>query len=148
MHLLPPLIDDKRGEPEVTARLAALVKRVVELHDTGLWSCHCAKEFILRRIHPLNHLDKLAYEFPRFDDPSHDPADSKILTSFIAATDLISSSSYVILTDDEVFRLVSRIFDESLVTRRPASMLALYCCENPPPSIRVFIFFDISFICY
>jgi hypothetical protein len=47
MHLLPLLIDDKRGEPEVAVLLAALVKRVVELRDTGLWSCHCAKEFTL-----------------------------------------------------------------------------------------------------
>jgi hypothetical protein len=35
-HLLPPHIDDKRGEPKMTPCLAALVKRVAELHDTGL----------------------------------------------------------------------------------------------------------------
>jgi hypothetical protein len=39
-HLLPPLIDNKRGEPKMTLRLAALVKRVGELPDAGLRACH------------------------------------------------------------------------------------------------------------
>jgi hypothetical protein len=48
MHLLLPLIDDKRGEPKMALCLAALVKRVTELCDSGLRACHCAKEFTLR----------------------------------------------------------------------------------------------------
>jgi hypothetical protein len=45
--MLPLLIDNKRGEPEMTPRLAALVKRVAELCDAGLEACHCAEEFTL-----------------------------------------------------------------------------------------------------
>jgi hypothetical protein len=45
-HLLPPLIDNKRGEPEMTSLLAALVKWVAELHDAGLRASYCTKEFI------------------------------------------------------------------------------------------------------
>jgi hypothetical protein len=63
-HLLPPLIDNKRGEPEMTPRLAALVKWVAKLHDAGLRTYHCAEEFTLQRIRPLGHWDKLAYECP------------------------------------------------------------------------------------
>jgi hypothetical protein len=48
MHLLPPLIDDKRGEPKMTPCLAALVKWVAEAHDSGLRACHCAVEFTLQ----------------------------------------------------------------------------------------------------
>jgi hypothetical protein len=48
MHLLPSHIDKKWGEPKVTPCLAALVKRVTELHATGLRACHCAEEFTLQ----------------------------------------------------------------------------------------------------
>jgi hypothetical protein len=88
-HLLLPHIDDKRGELEMTPRLAALVKRVAELHDTGLRACHCTKEFTLWRIRPLGYREKLAYECPQLVDPSHDPTDSKILISFIAVDDML-----------------------------------------------------------
>jgi hypothetical protein len=47
-HLLPLLIDKKRKELKLTPRLAALVKRVTELHDTGLQACHCTEEFTLQ----------------------------------------------------------------------------------------------------
>jgi hypothetical protein len=62
MHLLPPLIDKKRGEPKMTPRLAALVIRVGELRDSSLRTCHCAEEFTLRQIHPFDRWEKLAYE--------------------------------------------------------------------------------------
>jgi hypothetical protein len=55
MYLLPPLINKKRGEPKMTPRLAALVKWVVELHDSSLRTRHCAEEFTLRWIRPLSH---------------------------------------------------------------------------------------------
>jgi hypothetical protein len=39
------------------------------------------------------------------------------------------------------------MFDKSLMSRRPASVPALYCSENPPPSVRVFVSFDLlSFV--
>jgi hypothetical protein len=79
MHLLPPLIDDKRGEPKMTLRLAALLKWVAKLRDSDLWVCHCAKEFTLRRIHPLGHREKLAYECTWLADPSREPSVGRIL---------------------------------------------------------------------
>jgi hypothetical protein len=45
----------------MTPRLAALVKRVAEPRETGLKACHCAEEFTLRPIHPLDHWEKLAF---------------------------------------------------------------------------------------
>jgi hypothetical protein len=53
MHLLPPLIDDNRGESKMTPRLTTLVKQVAELRDTSLWTCHCAEEFTLQGFTPL-----------------------------------------------------------------------------------------------
>jgi hypothetical protein len=44
--LFLPFIKDKWGEPPMTPRWAALVKRVAKLRETGLKACHCAKEFI------------------------------------------------------------------------------------------------------
>jgi hypothetical protein len=52
-HLLPPLINNKRGKPEMTSRLTTLVKRVTLLRNAGLRACHYAEEFILQRIRPL-----------------------------------------------------------------------------------------------
>jgi hypothetical protein len=42
------LIDKKRKEPMLTPHFAGLVKRVTELHDTGIRACHYTKEFTLR----------------------------------------------------------------------------------------------------
>jgi hypothetical protein len=47
-HLLLPLIDNKRGEPEMTLCLTALVKQVTDLCDASLQACRCAEEFILQ----------------------------------------------------------------------------------------------------
>jgi hypothetical protein len=88
-HLLPPLIDNKRGESELTPRLTTLVKRVVELHDVGIWACHYAEEFTLWCICPLGSRDKLVYECLWIADPSHELADSNILTLLIVADDLM-----------------------------------------------------------
>jgi hypothetical protein len=46
-NLLPPQIDDKQGEPEITPCLVALAKRVTELYHTDLQACHYAEEFTL-----------------------------------------------------------------------------------------------------
>jgi hypothetical protein len=46
-YLLPPLIDNKRGEPKMTSRLATLVKQLVELRDASLRACHYVEEFTL-----------------------------------------------------------------------------------------------------
>jgi hypothetical protein len=80
IHLLPPLIDNKWGEPKMTSRLTALVKQVTELHDFGLRAHHCAEEFTLRRIHPLGHSEKLAYECSRLADPIRELATSGIFS--------------------------------------------------------------------
>jgi hypothetical protein len=52
-HLLPLLINKKRGELKMTLRLPALVNRVTKLRDSGLQVSHCAEEFTLRWIRPL-----------------------------------------------------------------------------------------------
>jgi hypothetical protein len=88
-HLLPPHIDDKWGELEVTPRLPALVKWVTKLCQLGLRACHCAEEFTLRWICRLSYREKLADECLWLADPNRNHADSKILTSFIVADDLI-----------------------------------------------------------
>jgi hypothetical protein len=50
--LFPPTIKNKRSEPPMTNRLAALTKRVVELRQAGLEACHCVEKFYLRQIRP------------------------------------------------------------------------------------------------
>jgi hypothetical protein len=72
-HLLPLLIDKKQGESKMIPCLAALVKRVAELHDSDLWVRHYVEEFTPRWIHPLGHQEKLAYECPLLADLSHEP---------------------------------------------------------------------------
>jgi hypothetical protein len=69
-HLLPPLIDNKRGEQEMTLHVAALVKWVVALHNAGLQACHYAEDFTLRQIHPLGHQDKLVSRLFNKDPPT------------------------------------------------------------------------------
>jgi hypothetical protein len=76
--MFPPFIKDKRGEPTMTPRLVALVKRVAELRETGLKACHCAEEFTLWRIRPLGRREKHALDCSRLADPSREPADGKI----------------------------------------------------------------------
>jgi hypothetical protein len=78
MHLVPPQIDEKRGEPKMTPRMIALVKRVAEFCDVGLRACHRAEEFTRRWIRPLGHWEKLDYECPRLSDPSDEPTVGKI----------------------------------------------------------------------
>jgi hypothetical protein len=53
-HLLPPLIDDERGEPKMAPRLAALIKQVAELYDSDLHARHCVDEFTLQQIRSLD----------------------------------------------------------------------------------------------
>jgi hypothetical protein len=77
-YFLPPLIDDKQGEPKMKPCLATLVKWVAELRDSSLRVRHCAEEFILRQIRPLSHQEKLSYECPWLADPNREPATGKI----------------------------------------------------------------------
>jgi hypothetical protein len=56
----------------MTDRLAALIRRVTELRQAGLETCHCVEEFYLRRIRPLDRQKILAFESPRLTDPSRD----------------------------------------------------------------------------
>jgi hypothetical protein len=103
-HLLPPPIDDKRREPEMTPHLQALVDQVTKLRQASLQACHCAEEFTLRRIHPLNHREKLAYERPWLADPTHEPAAAKILNSFIADIELIFKSDNLTILCSSIYR--------------------------------------------
>jgi hypothetical protein len=63
---------------------------------------------------------KLAYKCPWLTDPTREPADGKILFSFVTdielISDMITSLSYAVLTADKVFRLVSYMFDKSSMT--------------------------------
>jgi hypothetical protein len=52
-QLYPLLVHKKQGEPKMTPRLVALVKRVAELCAAGLQAYHCVEEFTLRQIYPL-----------------------------------------------------------------------------------------------
>jgi hypothetical protein len=73
--LFPPAIKNKRLEPPMTDRLVALTKRVAELRQADLKACHCVEEFYLRRIRPLDHRKKLAFECPRMADPYREPSE-------------------------------------------------------------------------
>jgi hypothetical protein len=59
-------------------RLAALVRRVAELCQAGLETCHCAEEFYLRWIRPLSRRKTLAFKSPWLADPSRDPLPGNI----------------------------------------------------------------------
>jgi hypothetical protein len=62
--LFPLAIKNKRSEPPMFDRLAALTKRVVELRQASLEACHCVEEFYLWWICPLGRRKKLAFECP------------------------------------------------------------------------------------
>jgi hypothetical protein len=64
-HLLPPLVENKRKEPEMTPHLETLVKRVTKLCWARLEVGHCTKEFTFRWIRPLDRREKLAFVCPR-----------------------------------------------------------------------------------
>jgi hypothetical protein len=66
----------------MTDRLAALTKRVAELHQAGLEACHYVKEFYLRRICPLGHRKKLAFEWPRMADPYREHSEGCLFVFF------------------------------------------------------------------
>lgn len=68
--LLPHLTEKKRSPPLLTPRLNKLIARVRELRAAGLHATHCAEEFIIRRIRPLGHRNKLAFACPRDSDPN------------------------------------------------------------------------------
>jgi hypothetical protein len=72
--LFPSAIKNKRMEPPMTDRLAALIKRVAELRQASLEACHRIEEFHLRRICPLGRRKTLAFECPWMADPSRDPS--------------------------------------------------------------------------
>jgi hypothetical protein len=75
--LFPLIIKDKRNKLPMNDRLTTLVKRVAELREVGLKTCHCVEEFHLRGIHSLGHRAKLAFKCSWSFDPSREPAESK-----------------------------------------------------------------------
>jgi hypothetical protein len=80
--LFPPAIKNKRSEPSMTDRLAALIKHVAEPHQASLEACHCVEEFYLRWIHPLGHVKKLAFECPRMANPYREPSKGCLLVYY------------------------------------------------------------------
>jgi hypothetical protein len=76
--MFPPAIKNKRMEPPMTDRLAALIKHFAELYQAGLEACHYVKEFHLRWIRPLGHWKTLAFECSRMADPSRDPSEGDL----------------------------------------------------------------------
>jgi hypothetical protein len=85
-HLLPPHVEDKRKELEMTPCLKALVKRVTELCQAELEACHCIEEFTLWWFRPIDCREKLAFECPWLADPNRDPPTSKFLNLFLSST--------------------------------------------------------------
>jgi hypothetical protein len=73
--MFPLAIKNKRSEPPMTNRLAALTKHVAELRQASLEVCHCVEEFYLWWIHPLGRRNKLAFECPRLADPHREPSE-------------------------------------------------------------------------
>jgi hypothetical protein len=55
---------------------------------------------------------------------------------------MIISLFYVALSADEVFWLASYMFDKSPQSEQPNSVSAPFCSENPPPEVRIFLFFE------
>jgi hypothetical protein len=72
--LFPPTIKNKRMEPLMTDCLAALTKRIAELHQASLEACHCIEEFYLRWIHPLGRQKTLAFKCPLMANPCREPS--------------------------------------------------------------------------
>jgi hypothetical protein len=60
---------------------------------------------------------------------------------------MINSLSYVVLIDDDVFGLVSHLFNKSLMSAWPITVAAPYCHENPPPSVGHFNHPNFLFFC-
>jgi hypothetical protein len=74
---LPSLVDDKRKALEMTPCLKALVNCVIELHKASPEAYHYAEEFILWWIRLLGQRERMAFECPRFANPSRNPSSSK-----------------------------------------------------------------------
>jgi hypothetical protein len=130
----------------MTPRLAALVKRVVELHEARLKACHYAKEFTLWQIRPLDRREKLAFKYPWLADPNREPAYGKIfilhvLPVTIYYSNLIRSFFCSALTKTKIHRLVGYLFDKDPPVPRPNSVPARYYAKNPPPLVRTINFF-------
>jgi hypothetical protein len=62
--IFPPAIKNKRMEPPMIDRLAALIKRIAKLCHAGLKVCHCVEEFYVRWIRPLGRWKILTFECP------------------------------------------------------------------------------------
>jgi hypothetical protein len=77
--LFPLAIKNKRSEPLMTDRLAALTKHVAELRQAGLEACHCVEEFYLHRICPLDHRKKVTFKCSRMVDPYREPSEGCLL---------------------------------------------------------------------
>jgi hypothetical protein len=149
--LFPSFIKDKWGESAMTSCMAALIKRVAELHEAGLKAYHCTEKFTLQRIRPLGHQEKLAFECLWLVDPSCEPTNGNIFTPqvlpvTICYSDLIHSFFYSALTKVEIDRLVGHLFDKDPPGLWPNTVPMPYCTKNPPPSVRTIAFFILHMI--
>jgi hypothetical protein len=73
--LFPPAIKNKRMEPPMTDRLAALTKRVAELRQANHEVCHCVEEFYVQWIRPLGRHKVLAFEWLRMAEPCRESSE-------------------------------------------------------------------------
>jgi hypothetical protein len=61
---------------------------------------------------------------------------------------MIISLFYVVLSVDDVFRLMSYMFDKSPPSEQPNSMSAPFYSESPPSEVGIFLFLDHIFFYY
>jgi hypothetical protein len=144
--LFPPAIKNKRSEPPMTDRLAALTKRVAELRQAGLEAYHYVEEFYLRRICPLGHQKKMAFECSRMADPYREPSEGCLFVlspyywqqPYIDLTYLLCDAA---LSLKEINEFVAHLFDKGVPTACPNSVPMPFSSDNPPNLVRILDFF-------
>jgi hypothetical protein len=133
-------------EPPMTDRLAALIKRIVELRQAGLKAYHCVEEFYLRQIRPLGLRKTLAFECPWMADPAA-TLQKVISSSFLHIVDNNLALIWHIFLYDatrslkEIVWFISHLFDRGVLSARPGNVPLPYNIDNPPPLVRFLDFF-------
>jgi hypothetical protein len=136
--MFPPVVKAQRKEPLMNVQLATLVKRISELRKARLKAFDYIEEFHHRRICPLVHRDKWAYECSRMVDPNREPADGTLSILSLKCwgyPDLTFLPSCTALSREEVDEFVGRLFDKDPPTARLANLPPTYSSENSPPLV-------------
>jgi hypothetical protein len=133
--LFPPVIKAQRTKPSMNARLAALVKRVPELRAAGLKACHYIEEFHHRRIRPLDHRGKHAYECMRMADPNRKPADGKLPTLSLKHWGYPSFTFFHFVQLCLMKRSMGSWAECSIRTHRPHDQLTCRC----PTTVKIIL---------